>query len=45
VIRVYNEAGNVIEIHEHAGEFGVTDYSELFCGAGLVNSMKLAASA
>jgi hypothetical protein len=21
VIRVYNEAGNVIEMHEHAGEF------------------------
>jgi hypothetical protein len=46
VIRVYNQAGNVIEMHEHAGEFGVTDYSELFCGgAGLVNSMKLAARA
>jgi hypothetical protein len=23
-------AGNVIEMHEHAVEFGVTDYSELF---------------
>jgi len=21
VIRVYNEAGNVIEVHEHAGDF------------------------
>ena len=32
VIRVYDDAGNVIETHEHAGEFGVADYSELFAG-------------
>ncbi|HEV3100459.1 MAG TPA: hypothetical protein VGY75_12165 [Candidatus Udaeobacter sp.] len=30
VIRVYDEAGKVIETHEEAGDFGVTDYSELF---------------
>jgi hypothetical protein len=30
VIRVYDEAGNVIETHEHARDFSLTDYSELF---------------
>jgi hypothetical protein len=39
VIRVYDVAGNVIETHEHAGGFSITNYSELFSGAGLVISL------
>jgi hypothetical protein len=39
VIRVYDDAGNVIETHEHAGGFSLTNYSELFGGAGLVISL------
>jgi hypothetical protein len=30
VIRVYDDEGNVIETHQEAGDFGVTDYLELF---------------
>jgi hypothetical protein len=30
VIRVYDDEGNVIETHQEADDFGVTDYLELF---------------
>jgi hypothetical protein len=32
VISVFDAAANVIETHEHAGDFGVTDYSVLVAG-------------
>ena len=39
VIRVYDEAGNVIETHEHAGDFGQIRTPELHNSARVVQSL------